>query len=122
MPIWYGFALFGAAHVQSGPLTVDQAVQIALQNGYSVLIAQTRVDRQQGVVSEAKGRLGPQATIGGAYTRFDRQGTSTFGSQTIVTSPIDSKSASASASIPIDINGNLHHQVGAAKANLLASK
>lgn len=121
MPIWFGLAIFGLAQAQTGPLTVDQAVQIAVQNGYSVLIAQTRVNRQGAVVSEVAGQLGPKVNLGAAYTRYDREGTSTFGTQTIVTSPIDSKSASVSASIPIDINGALHHQLGAAKSNYRAS-
>src|SRR4051812_21291873 len=112
MPFWFGIAIFGAAQTQTGPLTVDDAVRIALQNGYSVLISQTRVNRQQAVVSENKGQLGPKGTLGANYTRFDREGTSTFGSQTIVTSPIDTKSFSAALTLPIDISGSLHHQVG----------
>lgn len=121
MPIWFGLAIFGVTQAQTGPLTIDQAVQVALQNGYSVLIAQTRVNRQGAVVSETAGQLGPKVNLGATYTRYDREGTSTSGSQTIVTSPIDTKSASVSASIPIDINGGLHHQLGAAKSNYRAS-
>ncbi|HWA83783.1 MAG TPA: TolC family protein [Fimbriimonadaceae bacterium] len=121
MPIWFGLAIFGVAQAQTGPLSVDQAVQIALQNGYSVLIAQTRVARQGAAVNEAAGHLGPQINLGGSYTRFDREGTADFGGQTVVTSPIDTKSASVSASVPIDINGSLHHQLGAAKSNYRAS-
>src|SRR5579862_5700484 len=122
MPIWFGLAIFGAAQNPTGPMTIDQAVQIALQNGYAVLIAQTRVDRQQGVVAENQAHLGPQGNVTGTYTRFDRQGTASFGGQTFVTSPIDTKSFSVAGSIPIDINGNLRHQVNAARANFLASK
>lgn len=122
MPIWFGLALFGAAKVQTGPMTIDQAVQVALQNGYSVLISQTRIVRQEGVVSENQGQLGPKANLGAVYTRFDRQGTSTFGSQTIVTSPIDTKSASVAVTMPLDINGGLHHQLGAARAGLRANQ
>src|ERR1043165_5897173 len=112
MPLWFGIALFGAAKIQSGPMTVDDAVKAALQNGYSVLISQTRVTRQQGAVAEQRGLLGPKAQLGAVYTRFDREGKATFGDQTVVTSPLDTKSGSASISLPIDISGSLHHQVG----------
>jgi outer membrane protein TolC len=122
MPFWFGMTCLGGAGVQSGPLTIDQAVQVAVRNGYSVLISQTRVTRQQGVVAENQGNLGPKVNVGGTFTRFDREGTATFGNQTIVTSPIDTKGASLAVSLPIDINGALHHQVGAAKANLKAAE
>ncbi|MFI5387107.1 MAG: TolC family protein [Fimbriimonadales bacterium] len=97
-------------------------MQIATQNGYAVLIAQTRVSRQQSVVSEVGGGLGPKGNIGATYTRFDHEGTATFNNQTIVTSPLDTKSATGTVTIPIDINGNLHHQLGAAKSSLLATR
>src|ERR1044072_7492534 len=122
MPIWLGFAFFGMAKVQTGPLTLDEAVNVALQNGYSVLISQTRVARQRAVVSEAQGQLGPKINISGTYTRFDREGTANFGGQPVVTSPIDTKSFTLGGSLPIDINGSLHHQRGAAKANLKATE
>lgn len=122
MPVWIGFALFGISKIQTGPLTVDEAVQIALRNGYSVLIAETRVNRQRAVVSEAQGQLGPRVNLGGTYTRFDREGTANFGGQQVVTSPIDTKSFSIGGSLPIDISGSLHHQLGAARANLRATQ
>ncbi len=122
MPVWLPIAIFGMAQTPAGPLTIDQAVQIAVRNGYSVLIAQTRVARQQGVVSENAGRLGPQASVGATYTRFDREGVAHFNNQSIVTSPIQTASGTATASIPIDINGNLHHLLGAAKSNLKATQ
>lgn len=122
MPVWVGFALYGLAKVQTGPLTLDEAVNIALQNGYTVLISQTRINRQQAVVSEAAGQLGPKVNFNATYTRFDRQGTANFGGQEVVTSPIDTKSFSIGGSLPLDINGALHHQLGAAKANLRATE
>jgi outer membrane protein len=121
MPFWFGFALFGV-HAQAGPLTLDQAVQVALQNGYAVLISQTRVNRQAAVVSELSGQLGPKINLGATYTRFDKEGTSNFGGETVVTSPIDTKSFSANLSLPIDINGSLHRQVSAARHSFNATK
>src|SRR5690349_107781 len=121
MPFWFGLALMGA-HTQAGLLTIDQAVAIALQNGYAVLISKTRVDRQAAVVSEVSGQLGPRVNLGAVYTRFDKEGTSNFGGETVVTSPIDTKSFSANLSLPIDINGSLHRQVSAAKHSFNATK
>jgi len=122
MPLWLGLAFFGAAKMQSGPMTIDEAVQVALQHGFTVLIAETRVERQKGVVSEMVSHLGPQANVSGSYLRYDREGTVTFGGQTIVTSPLETRSMAATASVPIDVNGNLHHLLGAAKSGLKANE
>lgn len=119
MPIWFGFALFSAA--QSGPLSVDEAVQLALRNGFSVLISETRVRRSKAAVGEAAGALGPRGTLGATYTRFAAEGKATFNGNTIITSPIDSKTITGSVTMPIDISGALHHQLGAAKSNHRAS-
>ena len=39
------------------------------QLGYSVLIAETRVNRQQAVVAEQNGQLGPKGNVGATFTR-----------------------------------------------------
>jgi len=61
-------------------------------------------------------------TLSGTYTRFDKEGTASFGGNTIVTSPIDTKQATASLQLPIDISGNVGRIVRASKANLVASE
>lgn len=122
MAFWFGLMVFGAAQTSSGPLTVDESVKIALSHGFSVLIAQTRVDSSRAQLAEARGMLGPKATLGANYTRFDRQGTSDFNGQQVVTSPIDTKGISATVTLPIDIDGSLRSRANAAKASMKASQ
>ncbi len=82
-------------------MTVDEAVAIALQHGFTVRLAQSQVARQRAVVNETRGNLGPRATVGANYTRFDQAGTSSFGGQTFQTSPIDSKTVTAQVAMPL---------------------
>lgn len=122
MGFWIAFALFGMSR-QTGPLTVDQAVQIAEQNAFSVQISQTRVARNRAQVSEARGNLGPRVNLSGSYTRFDRATTVPDGNGgSVVVSPIDSKQAGVTGTLPIDISGALRNAVNAARENLRAAQ
>ncbi|MEZ0326777.1 MAG: TolC family protein [Fimbriimonas sp.] len=101
--------------VQTGPLTLDEALKIAEQNAFAIKIQQSIIEQNRQRIAEARANMGPKVTISGTYTRFEKAGTSTFGGQSIVTQPIDSKQVSATASIPIDIAGNLGRLVQAAR-------
>jgi outer membrane protein TolC len=122
MGFWLALAMFGMSN-QSGPLTVDEAVRIAEQNAFSVQISQTRVARNAAAVAEARGRLGPQVDLNASYTRFDRGTSVPNGSGgTVVVSPIDSKQAGITATLPIDISSRLSNAVHAARENLNAAR
>ena len=103
-------------------LTLDQAVDIATKNAFSIRLQQSTVEKNRQKVKENEGGLGPKVTLSGTYTRFDKEGTASFGGNTIVTSPIDTKQATASLQLPIDISGNVGRIVRASKANLVASE
>ncbi len=111
-----------------GPLTIDQAVAIAERNAFAVRVARTNVEQNRQRVAEARGRLGPQLSVGSTYTRFGQESSATFPGppgeppQTIVTQPANNTVANAQVSLPIDISGNLGRIVSANRANLRASE
>jgi outer membrane protein len=122
LTLFLNLAAMFAAVQGSQPLTMDEAVQIAEKNAFSVRLQQSVIEKNRQKVNESQGQLGPRVVLSGTYTRFDKETTTSFGNQTIVTQPIDTKQAQASLQLPIDISGNIGKIVRASKANLLASK
>ena len=113
--------LFGT-QISSPRITVDEAVDLALKNAFSIRAQATRVEFAKQRLAEVKANMGPRVTLDGTYTRFDKASTATFGSQTIVTSPIDSQIAKVTVSMPIDISRHFSRGVSAGKFNLKASE
>lgn len=109
---------------QATPLTLDQAVQIAVNNSFTVRTATSNVEIFRQRVNQSRGQLGPKVSIGATYTRFEEEQVAQFGagSPPVVTQPIDTKVANASVTLPIDISGNLTRNVRASQANLRASQ
>jgi outer membrane protein len=109
---------------QGGPvLTLDEAVEIATKNAFSVRLQQSAVEKNRQRLRESEGNLGPRVTISGTYTRYEEaQTTEIAPGQSIVTQGIDSKQAVASLQLPLDISGNIGRIVRASKANLVASE
>ncbi|MBX3117703.1 MAG: TolC family protein [Fimbriimonadaceae bacterium] len=101
---------------QDNSLTLDQALMIAEKNAFSVRIAASNVDKTKYQVDQAKALAGPKLTLDSTYTRFDKELTSSFGSSTIVTRPIDSKESKLSLSMPLDIAGNISRGIKASRA------
>ena len=101
-------ALQGGASASSGPITIDQAVKIAETNAFAVRLQKSVIEKNRLKVQEAKGNLGPQLSLGANYTRYDQALTTSFGagSPPVVIQPIDSKVATATLALPIDIAGN----------------
>ncbi len=112
------------AGTAQGPLTIDEAAAIAEQNAFATRISESNVEKNRQIVSENKGALGPKVTVNGTYTRFAKEISTQFSptSPPIVIQPIDTKTLSATASIPIDIMGNMHRLVSASQATLRASQ
>lgn len=88
-------------------LTLDEAVDIALRNAFAVRIAEAGVERARQNTAAAQGSLGPNVSVNGVYQRFAEPQASIPG----FASPRDSKSASASLRVPIDISGTLREGV-----------
>lgn len=110
--------------VQTGPLTIDQAAALAERNAFAVRLQASTVEKNRQRVAEARGNMGPKVGLTGVYTRYDEATTASFGAGTppVVISPIDSKIATLSLTLPLDITGNLGRQVRAAEANYRASR
>ncbi len=116
------FSALTGTGIQSGPLTLEESLQIAEQNAFAIKIQQSIIEQNRQRIAEARANMGPKVTISGSYTRFDKAGTSNFGGQSIVTQPIDSRQVTAVASVPIDIAGNLGRLVRAAREREEASR
>ena len=88
-------------------ITLEEAVQIARENAFSVLIAKADAKRAGSVVSEARAIVLPKIGINGSYTRFNKEQTVTFDPMEppIVARPIDSKQIALSLVQSIDITG-----------------
>ncbi|MCB8932653.1 MAG: TolC family protein [Fimbriimonadaceae bacterium] len=96
-------------------LTLSEAIDLGVQNAFSVRLAETAVEKTRNQLSAAKGSLGPSVAVNGTYTRFDKATVAQFGSQSVVVSPIDSKQASLSLNWQVDIAGNTGRAIKAAK-------
>lgn len=110
--------------IQSGPLTIDQAVAIAEHNAFAVRLQASNVEKSRQRVSEARGNMGPKLNLGATYTRYDDSLTTQFaaGQPPIVIQPIDQQIGTLSVQVPLDISGNLGRQVRAAESNFRASQ
>lgn len=104
-------------------LTMEEAVEIASKNAFSIRQQLSVIEKNRQKVKENEGALGPRMSISGTYTRFNEEITTEISpGQSIVAQPIDSKQVAATVQMPIDISGNIGRIVRASKANLLASQ
>jgi outer membrane protein TolC len=119
-------ALAGLFSTQPAPtlLTLDDALRYADRNAFAIRLQQAAVEKQRQAVKQALGTIGPTLGLNGTYTRFDQETTASFGpgQPSFVISPIETRTATATASLPIDITGNLQRLIRASKANLLAQR
>ena len=116
-------ALQGTTPADPGPMTLEQAIRIAENRAFAVRIQQSAVEKNRQKINEAKANLGPQVSIGGTYTRYDQEVTTSFGagSPPVVIQPIDSKTANATLTLPIDIAGNKTRLLHASEATKRSS-
>lgn len=123
MTIWMNIAAIYAVAQGGEALTMEEAVQVATKNAFTVRRQISIIEQNRQRVRENEGNLGPRVTLSGTYTRFDKEQTTEIApGQSIVTQPIDTKQASALLNWPIDISGNIGRIVRASKANLMASE
>jgi outer membrane protein TolC len=87
---------------------MDEAVDLAVKNAFSVRTQLSTIEKNRQKVKENEAGLGPRVTLSGTYTRNEKEQTAQIGpGQTIVTQPLDTKQASAILTLPIDISGNI---------------
>ncbi|MCC7435875.1 MAG: TolC family protein [Methanoregulaceae archaeon] len=106
------------SEVQSGPLSLTDALRIAEENAFALKISATQIEKARQQAAQARGQLGPRLTAEGTYTRFDKALTANFGGASITTRPIDNKDAKLNFSMPLDIAGVTGKAVRAAQLNI----
>jgi len=121
-----GLALISAAATlftaQGDKLSLDEAIQIAMDGAFSVRIAKTDLSRAEQAIAQRRAQMGIRLTTDTTYTRFDKESRATFGEQSIVVRPIDSADTRLTLSMPVDISRNLGRFLSAAKLGLAASE
>lgn len=98
---------------QSAPITIEEAIEIAKKNSFSVQLAESQARKAYQSVLEARGALGPKVSAGAVYQRNDSA--QSFGG--VGSSPIDNKSLNLTLNWPLDIAGVTSKLVQAAKVN-----
>jgi outer membrane protein len=112
----------GAGH--SGPLTIDEAVQIAERNAFAVRIQNTTVEKERQAIALALSALGPQIGLTTTLTQAGQETLASFGPGTapVVISPFQTGTEGLAITLPIDISGNLGRLVAASKATYDSAK
>ncbi len=106
-------ALTGAQTDQA-PLTLEEAIRIALRSNRSFQIAERTLQKARERVAEARGAGSLQIQSNTTYTRFDRVATARFGPQEVRLSSIESRVLLLTLTQPIDISGVIRSAVRAA--------
>jgi outer membrane protein TolC len=107
---------------EQDPLTVDQAVEIAVQNAYAVRLAQSAAEQARANQSAASGALRPQISSTGQYIRLAEGVSNSAGGSGFGGSTSDSKQINVVLSQLIDISGVTRKSVEARKFQKLASQ
>lgn len=106
------------SEVQSGPLTLVDALRVAEENAFALKIGASQIEKARQQAAQARGQLGPKLSAEGTYTRFDKALTANFGGASITTRPIDSKDAKLNFSMPLDVAGVTGRAIRAAQLNV----
>lgn len=117
--IWSLAAAVALSQGEGGKLTLDQALAIAYGNSYNVKTAQSKLEKARQQVNEARGHLGPSVTIGATDTLYSPAlvtgGPGTPGMK-------DSKQATATVALPVDISGNVSLALRGARSSVAAQE
>ncbi|HLO98915.1 MAG TPA: TolC family protein [Fimbriimonas sp.] len=105
-----------------GPLTVEQAIGIAITNSYTIKNAEETVKSNEQKVREAAGTLGPKVTTNYNYVRFDKSQSGNIGGTQITFVPLDTNTWSTKLEMPLDVVGFWKTNVKGAKAGVEASR
>jgi outer membrane protein TolC len=103
---------------ETRPLTLDEAVRIAKQNAYEVLLAEQDVEFARGGVAQARSALLPKLNATASYTRFAKAISAQIDPKgdPIVIRPIDQKSIGLQLAQAVDIWGISGLALGGARA------
>lgn len=111
-----GSAALADAQKAAEPLTIQQAMALAEKNSPVLKFSEEAYLQAGGSLREARGGRLPSLGISGSYTRYDKvDQVSLGGGQSMKLGDIDSKTATATLSQPVDVSGVLGASVEAAR-------
>lgn len=112
-----------SAFAQGGePLTLEDAVSLALRNNRAVQISTLGVDKTRNALREARSNANFTIQGNATYTRFDRVAEARFGPQTVRIGNIENRTARITLTQIIDISGLVRTAVRAANVTLTVSE
>jgi outer membrane protein len=118
-----GMALALCAWAQEGkPLTLQEAVALALQNNRAVQISARGVDKTRNALREARSNANFTLQGNATYTRFDRIAEARFGPQPVRLGNIENRTARLTLTQVVDISGIVRTAVRAANLTLTVSE
>ncbi len=123
--LWLGLAAVAAAgaYGQAGePLTLQEAVSLALKNNRAVQISALSVDRTRNALREARSNANFTIQGNATYTRFDRVAEARFGPQTVRLGNLENRTARITLTQVVDISGIVRAAVRAASVTLNLSE
>ena len=104
------------------PLTIDDAVALALATNRSLALSREALLRAQGRTSEARAALNPTVGASGTFTRLDQGQSATFGGSTVTLVNPDQPTLGLNATLPIDIAGLLRTATDQARFQEIAAR
>lgn len=112
----------GAFAQGSEPLTLEDAVALALRSNRAVQISALGVDKTRNALREARSNANFTIQGNATYTRFDRVAEARFGPQTVRIGNIENRTARITLTQVIDISGLIRTAVRAANVTLTVSE
>lgn len=103
--------------LQATSLTLEEAIQIALENNRQLRISARTVKKARDLVAEARNANRFQIQGSATYTRLDRVATARFGPQPIRLGNIENRTARIVLTQPIDISGIVRSAVRVVSLN-----
>jgi outer membrane protein len=111
------------AWAQGGePLTLQEAVALALRNNRAVQISARSVDKTRNALREARSNANFTIQSNATYTRFDRVAEARFGPQPVRIGNLENRTARITLTQVVDISGIIRTAIRAADLTLTVSE
>jgi outer membrane protein len=104
------------------PLTIDDAVAVALATNRSLVLAQENLLRATGRTSEARAALNPTLGANATYTRLSQGQSANIGGASVTLINPDQPTIGLTATLPIDIAGLLRTATDQARFQEIAAR